>query len=77
MTKILTPPLFIVALSMALSVALAGCVVGHASPSANAALLPGPTAAPPSFDTAMPAPQAPFDTTPITSVETVGASRTE
>ena len=31
----------------------------------------------PSFDIAMPAPQAPFDTTPITAVETVGASRTE
>jgi hypothetical protein len=31
----------------------------------------------PSFDIAMPAPQEPFDTTPITGVETVGASPSE
>ena len=31
----------------------------------------------PSFDFEMPAPQAPFDETVITAVETVGASRTD
>jgi hypothetical protein len=73
MTRI-RAPLFVVA---ALSIALAGCVVGHTPSAANAAPLSGQTSAPPSFDVAMPAPQAPFDTTPITAVETVGASRTE
>lgn len=73
MTRILAPLLFVAVAS----VALAACVVGQNPPSANAAPLSAPTSAPPSFDPAMPAPQAPFDTTPITAVETVGASRTE
>jgi hypothetical protein len=61
------------ALGLAIFVTLAGCVV--AVPALPAAPNVPPIA--PAFDTALPAPQAPFDTTPITAVETVGASRTE
>jgi len=73
MTKILTPLLGVAALS----IALAGCVAGQTASSATSATPFGETSAPASFDTPMPAPQAPFDTTPITAVETVGAPRTE
>lgn len=61
------------ALGLAIFVTLAGCVV--AVPATPAA--PSATPVAPAFDTALPAPQEPFDTTPITAVETVGASRTE
>jgi len=71
MTKILTP-----LCAAALSLALAGCVTGQ-TPASTQPATSGATSAPPSIDTAMPAPRAPFDTTPITAVETVGASRTE
>jgi hypothetical protein len=55
----------------ALLVMLAGFVAVMAVPPTLAAsALP----VPPSFDIAMPAPQAPFDTTSITPFETVGAS---
>lgn len=52
-----------------------GVLAGHAaSPDAVARSLP----VQPSFDVAaMPAPAAPFDTTEITAVETVGAARNE
>jgi len=61
-------------LAAALLVILVGVVaVQSVPPTLAAATVP----APPSFDIAMPAPREPFDTTPITAVETVGASRTE
>ncbi|MEP7100893.1 MAG: hypothetical protein ABI781_10310 [Burkholderiales bacterium] len=65
MTKIFAAALFAI---------LAGTLAVHAMPPeavANSAPVQ------PSFDIAMPAPQEPFDTTVITAVETVGASRTE
>ena len=62
-------------LAAALFVMMTGCVAVDTMPAPTAVReQPVPL---PSFDTAMPAPQAPFDTTPITAVETVGASRTE
>ncbi len=65
MTRILFAALFAM---------LAGCVAVDAPPPAAVA---GTATVPPSFDVAMPAPQEPLDTTTITAVETVGASRTE
>ena len=66
-TKILATALFVMMMT--------GCVAVDTMPAPTAAReQPAPL---PSFDIAMPAPQAPFDTTPITAVETVGASRTE
>jgi len=68
-TKILAAALFVMMMTMT------GCVAVDTMPAPTAAReQPAPL---PSFDIAMPAPQAPFDTTPITAVETVGASRTE
>ncbi|MBC7832932.1 MAG: hypothetical protein H7Y62_13050 [Hyphomicrobium sp.] len=58
----------------ALLAILAGALVVHAMPPEAVA---SSTPVQPSFDIAMPAPQEPFDTTEITAVETVGASRTE
>jgi hypothetical protein len=58
----------------ALLVILAGFVAVKAVPSTQAAMAVPVT---PSFDIAMPAPQEPFDTTPITGVETAGASPSE
>ncbi len=67
-TKILAAALFAM-------MTMTGCVAVDTMP-APTAVHEQPVLLP-SFDTAMPAPQAPFDTTPITAVETVGASRTE
>ena len=61
-------------LATALLVMLAGVAAVMAVPPTLAA---SAVPVPPSFDIAMPAPQAPFDTTPITPFETVGASRSE
>jgi len=69
----MTAKILAAALGLAIFVTLAGCVV--AVPATPAA--PSATPVAPAFDTALPAPQEPFDTTPITAVETVGASRTE
>jgi len=69
MTKILAPALVAI-----LAVALAGALAVHAMPPAVVA---GSTPVQPSYESAMPAPQEPFDTTVITAVETVGASPTE
>ena len=67
-TKILAAALFVM-------MTMTGCVAVDTMPAPTAVReQPVPL---PSFDSAMPAPQAPFDTTPITAVETVGASRTE
>lgn len=69
----MTTKILAAALGLASLVTLAGCIV--AEPTRPAAARATPLA--PALDTAMPAPMAPFDTTPITAVETVGASRTE
>lgn len=69
----MTTKILAAALGIAIFVTLAGCVI--AVPAQPAA--PSATAPSPAFDAAMPAPREPFDTTPITAVETVGASRTE
>ena len=67
-TKILAAALFVM-------MTMTGCVAVDTMPAPTAVReQPVPL---PSLDIAMPAPQAPFDTTPITAVETVGASRTE
>jgi hypothetical protein len=65
MTKLLAAALFVmIAFSIAVS----------AVPAATAA---NERPVPPSFDVAMPAPQEPFDTTPITPIESAGAARAE
>jgi len=67
-TKILAAALFVM-------MTMTGCVAVDTMPAPTTVReQPVPL---PSFDIAMPAPQAPFDTTPITAVETVGASRAE
>jgi hypothetical protein len=67
-TQILAAALFVM-------MTMTGCVAVDTMPAPTAVReQPVPL---PSFDIAMPAPQAPFDTTPITAVETVGASRAE
>ncbi|MBC7480629.1 MAG: hypothetical protein H7337_01625 [Rhizobacter sp.] len=66
MTRILAATLLLV---------LAGCVAVEAvRPAATPAAI---DTTPPGFDIAMPAPQEPLDTTPITAVETVGAAHNE
>jgi hypothetical protein len=69
MTKMLYATLF---------VTLAGYIAVAALPHATATVTVASNAPLPSSpDIVMPAPQEPFDTTPISAVETVGASRTE
>jgi hypothetical protein len=71
MTKMLYATLF---------VTLAGYIAVAALPHATATAtvtVASNASLPSSPDIVMPAPQEPFDTTPISAVETVGASRTE